>query len=231
MTEKNLPAKGEVDAFLNKLASAPKPAPGPQGRLIFAMDATASRQHSWDRAVHIQAEMFQETKSLGGLLIQLAWYRGFGEFQASPWTAQSEDLARRMTAVSCRGGQTQIGRLLDHAIKETGRNKVNALVFVGDAVEENPDILCHKAGQLGLLGVPLFLFHEGTDPNAASTFAEMARLSGGACCRFDASSPQQLRELLSAVAVFAAGGRKALADYGKRRGGEVLRLTHQMGGG
>ena len=80
-----------------------------------------------------------------------------------------------------------------------------------------------------ILGVPVFVFHEGDDALAHRAFQQIAKLSGGACCRFDAGSAQQLRDLLSAVAVFAAGGRAALEDFGKRRGGQVLRLSYQVG--
>ncbi len=222
-------SRGEVDAFLRKLAavSTAKPA-GKRGRLIFALDATASRQPTWDRACHIQAQMFEQTTALGGLEIQLVHYGGFGEFNASPWLARSSDLLERMTAVSCRAGLTQIGKLLRHALAETRRQKVNAVVFVGDCMEENVDRLGHVAGQLGLLGVPVFLFHEGRDARAAQAFREIARLTNGACCRFDSGSAQQLRELLSAVAVYAAGGRPALEDYGRRTGGAALQITHQL---
>jgi hypothetical protein len=37
-----------------------------------------------------------------------------------------------------------------------------------------------------------------------------------------------LKELLSAVAVFAAGGRPALENYSRSRGAAVQRLTHQL---
>src|SRR3546814_950490 len=83
----------EVDAFLRKLADTPAPGPAggdKRGRLIFAMDATASREPTWDRASHLQAEMFKETEVLGGLEVQLVYYRGFGECKASPWVAESE---------------------------------------------------------------------------------------------------------------------------------------------
>ena len=133
-----------------------------------------------------------------------------------------------MTSVRCRGGQTQIAKVLDHAKREVEKAKVNALVFVGDALEEDIDRVCHKAGELGLLGVPMFLFHEGGDVVADRGFRELARLTGGAYCPFDAGSAQQLRDLLSAVAVYAAGGRHALLEYGNNRGEDVLRLTHQM---
>jgi len=230
---RNLPAAGakqaEVDAFLRQIAAAPAVVTaGGTGRLIFALDATASRQPTWDWACQIQAEMFQEAAALGGLDIQLVYYRGFGEFEASPWLGDSRELTRRMTGVRCLGGRTQIERVLDHAIAETRRQRVNALVFVGDCMEESIDALCHRAGQLGVLGLPAFLFHEGRDSLAEAAFQQMARLSRGACCPFDAGSARQLRELLRAVAVYAAGGQRALEDYGRRAGGEVLRLTRQL---
>lgn len=223
----------EVADFLDKLAATPAtPATreaGERGRLIFAMDATASREPTWDRAAHIQAEMFAETAALGGLDIQLVYYRGFLEFHATPWLGDADALLRRMSAVSCLAGQTQIGRVLQHAIDETRGHRVNALVFVGDCMEEDPDRLGQLAGQLGVLGVPVFLFHEGHDALAAHTFEQIARLSRGAYCRFDSASAHQLRDLLSAVAVFAAGGRKALADFSRRKGGVTLQLTYQIG--
>jgi len=229
-----LPAQSsssEVSAFLNTVATTPaRKRRGERGRLIFAMDATASREPSWDRAAHIQAEMFRETAALGGLDVQLAFYRGFLEFHTTPWMSDSEALLKRMTAVSCLAGQTQIGRIFQHALDETGRARVNAVVFVGDCMEEEVDQLGQLAGQLGLLGVPVFVFHEGGEPSAARAFQQIAKLSGGAYCRFDAQSAQQLRDLLSAVAVFAAGGRDALEDFGQRKGGEILRLSHKMKG-
>jgi len=225
------PATGSaVDAFLRQLATTPaaRPAPGQRGRLLFALDATASRQPTWDRACHIQAEMFKETAALGGLDVQLAFYRGFGEFEASAWFDRADDLLRKMTAVTCLGGMTQIGKVLKHALAEGKRQKINAVVFVGDCMEENVDALCHKAGELGLLGIPVFIFHEGRDRKAAEAFRQIALLTHGAYCRFDANSAQQLRELLSAVAVYAAGGRPALEDYSRRAGGATLLLTQQM---
>jgi len=221
-------SKGEVDAFLRQVAATPVRAAGGRGRLIFAMDATASREPTWDRASHIQAAMFSETADLGGLQIQLCYYRGILEFESSPWCTEAHALRKRMTRVFCAAGLTQIGRVLQHALEEAQRGKVHALVFVGDCVEENADELANLAGRLGLLGLPAFVFQEGHDPVAERSFRQIAHLSGGAYCCFDASSPQTLRDLLSAVAVYAAGGRKALEQFGRRRGGEVLLLTHQM---
>jgi len=100
--------------------------------------------------------------------------------------------------------------VLSHALKEASRQPLSALVYVGDCMEEEVDELCQRAGELALLGVPVFLFQEGDDGRARAAFREIARLSRGAHCRFDAGSAAQLKELLAAVAVYAAGGRKAL---------------------
>ena len=232
--DKDLPQKSSktaIDAFVQRVRSAPviKPA-RERGRLIFALDATASREPSWDRACQIQGEMFSQTAALGGLDIQLCYYRGYGEFEASQWLSSADALLQRMTSVSCRGGFTQIEKLLRHAIEQTKQKKVQALVFVGDCMEEDVDRLCHLAGELGILGVPAFMFHEGEEQVARRAFEEIARLSNGAYCAFDASSAAQLRDLLSAVAVYAAGGHKALQDFGEQRGEMVRRLTRQLDG-
>jgi hypothetical protein len=222
----------EVEAFLRQVKAMPtvRTAPG-RGRLVFALDATASRAPTWDRATRLQGEMFEAAAALGGLEVQLVFYRGFAECKASRWLASAAELHRVMGAVSCIGGETQIGRVLGHASKEAKTGKVNAVVFVGDAVEEKVDRLCRQAGELGLLGVPLFLFHEGRDPAVADVFRQMARLSHGAYCPFDGGSAEQLRQLLGAVAAYAAGGPAALADYGERAGGAALLLAGRVGKG
>lgn len=231
----HLPASAktaEVEAFLRQVAAMPaaRPASG-RGRLIFAMDATASREPSWDQACKIQGEMFEATAALGGLNIQLVFYRGFNECKASRWLSNARSLHAAMRAVYCVGGETQIARILRHAIKELAAHQIGAVVFVGDAMEEKLDELCGLAGQLGLRGVPVFLFHEGSDETVARGFKEIARLSHGAYCRFDSGSAAELRALLGAVAAYAAGGQVALARYGATAGGAALLLARQLGGG
>lgn len=205
-------SRAEIDAFLKQVRTL-KPAGAGRGRLIFAMDATMSRQPSWDLALELQADMFNAVKAVGGLDVQLVYFRGFNECQASKWVGDTEALARLMRKVNCEGGFTQIRKVLAHAKRESAACKVNALVYVGDCMEENVDELAQLAGELGLIGVPVFIFHEGREPRAELAFREIARLSRGAYCPFDAGSARQLRELLSAVAVYATGGRKALKDF------------------
>ena len=222
-------ARSVIDKFLDKVAATPAPVGGEgKGRLLFAMDATASREPSWDHACQIQGEMFEATAALGGLSVQLTYYRGFNEFRATKWLDNSRALVRHMSAVYCLGGHTQIRKVLKHAIRETKREKLGALVFVGDCMEENVDDLCAMAGELGLLKVPAFMFHEGGETQASLAFRQIARLSGGAYLQFDAHSAAQLKSLLAAVAVYAAGGRRALAKLGKRQGGAALQISHQV---
>jgi len=232
-THKKFPQKSSraaIDAFLEQVSSIPATrSAGARGRLMFAMDATASREHAWDRASHIQGEMFKETAALGGLDIQLCYYRGFHEFKASQWLSSSDELLKHMTRVSCQGGYTQIEKVLQQAIQQTKEKKVQALVFVGDCMEEDVDKLCQLAGKLGMLGVPAFLFHEGAEPVAQKAFQQIARLTRGAYCTFDVTSAGQLRDLLRAVAVYAAGGQSALQDFSKNRSEVVRKLTRQLG--
>jgi hypothetical protein len=219
----------EVAEFIAKMKALAPTAGEGRGRLIFAMDATMSRAPTWDMALKLQGDMFRAVKEVGGLDVQLVYFRGFSECRASKWVSDPDGLARLMTSVSCHGGLTQIGKVLAHALKESGAHKVNALVYVGDCMEEDVDRLCARAGELALIGVPVFLFQEGDDATAERAFREIARLTKGAHCRFDRGSARQLRELLTAVAVYAAGGRKALlALSGKRDGAGARLLLEQL---
>jgi hypothetical protein len=200
---------------------------GARGRLVFALDATMSRQPTWDMACSLQADMFKEAAGIGSLDIRLVYYRGLGECRASNWISDSDQLARLMGRITVQGGNTQIGRVLSETRREAVASGVRALVFVGDAMEESIDDLCTKAGELGLLKVPVFMFQEGHDPQAELAFREIARLTGGAWCRFDPGAAAQLRELLRAVAAYAAGGRVALQRL-SRTGGGAAALLGQM---
>ena len=183
-----------------------------QPRLLFAIDATASRQPTWDMAMQMQADMFHASVDVAPLAVQLAYYRGLGELHFGRWENDTRALAQRMSEVSCAAGRTQIGRLLQRALRQQGDAQARALVFIGDAVEEPAAALEAAAGACRLKSLPLFLFQEGNDPAVRDTFARLAQLSGGASERFDARSPGRLAELLGAVARYAAGGRAALEN-------------------
>jgi hypothetical protein len=223
-------SRSEIDAFLARARTLASPAAqaGQRGRLIFALDATMSRQPTWDTACRLQAEMFREAAAIGGLDVQLVYYRGFSECRASPWVSDGARLAGLMGGIGCRGGHTQIGKILAHARRETVKTRVQALVFVGDAMEEGIDDLAAAAGELGLKGVRAFMFQEGRDAIAERAFQEIARLTCGAYCRFDVGSAHQLAELLRAAAAYAAGGMRALADLSRGRGAATRQLLEQI---
>lgn len=217
MNKPKLPGTGSIgtdlDSFIQQANTLPQrqsSAISKTGRLIFALDATASRQASWDRACQLQGNMFLATQAIGGLAVQLCYYRGFHEFHHSDWLQDSRLLLKIMSRVQCLGGYTQLGRTLDHCLSETRHSNVQAVVIIADAIEESSDSLCNKAGQLGMLGTPLFMFQEGSDPSVRKTFKQMAQLSHGAYAHFDDNSAAELADLLKAVATYASGGSGAL---------------------
>ncbi len=223
----NRSGSSEIDAFIRQ-ARAMAPAEG-AGRLILALDATMSRQPTWDLACKLQGEMFDAAGKVGNLAVQLVYFRGYGECRASRFVGDTATLTGLMTRIECQAGATQIGKVLSHALKEHSRKRVGSVVYIGDAVEEELDLLADKAGDLGVRGVPVFVFQEGRDQVAEKALKEIARLSRGAWFRFDRSAASTLARLLQAVAVYATGGMKAL----EARGGaeDRLLLGHLKGGG
>lgn len=206
-----------VDRFLAQKAQ--------RARLVFALDATGSRQPTWDMACQLQASMFQEAANLAAVEVQLVYYRGLvgfdGECRASKWMPPA-GLIHAMRSITCRSGETQIGKVLAHVANETVATSVGALVFIGDACEESPDVLIARAGRLG---VPAFMFQEGGDENVEAVFRAIACASKGAYCRFDAGAARQLGELLRAVVAFILGGTQALAA---RQDAGAVKLLAQL---
>ena len=211
--------KSNIDEFLEAAAKKlPATSDSGRGRLIFALDATMSRQATWDMAQGVQGRMFATAAAHGGLDVQLVYYRGFSECKASRFVAQAQSLASLMTKIGVGAGQTQIEKVLRHVLDEARKTPVRALVFVGDAMEERLDILAGLAAEIGLLGVKAFLFQEGRDSIAEQAFRKIALLTGGAYATFDLSSPERLVALLTAAAAYAAGGRGALEFEARARG-------------
>jgi hypothetical protein len=201
-------AKSDIERFLAAAANVPARHAG--GRLVFALDATMSRQRTWDLAQSLQAEMFAAAANLGGLCVQLVYFRGFSECRASPFLDRGEGLAACMSKISVRAGRTQIGKVLRHVRNAAKAERIGALVFIGDAMEEQIEDLARLAGELRLLGVKGFLFQEGHDAVTEEAFRRVAFLTGGAYAAFDANAANRLKELLGAAAAYAAGGVAAL---------------------
>jgi hypothetical protein len=220
-------ARADIEAFLQQVrTAAPVNATG-RGRLMFALDATQSRQPTWDLACQLQGEMFEQVAAIGGLQVQLVYYRSLSECKASDWVPEPRRLAKIMSGIHCRSGATQIGKVLSHTLRESANASVGTLVFVGDAMEEKLDTLSGLAGQLGQRNVRAFMFQEGDDPVAERAFRDIARLTHGAYCRFAPGAADELRELLRAAAAYAAGGMQAI-EYLKGRHGGVVKLIEQL---
>ena len=218
-----------IDSFLSRAkALAPSNPTEATGRMIFALDATMSRQPTWDLAQSLQGRMFEAANGFGGLAVQLVFFRGLGECRASGFVTGGRGLADLMSKIKVKGGETQIAKILKHATEEARTSRVGALIFVGDASEENPDTLVALAGALATRGVKAFMFQEGADAQVRNLFKEIARVTGGAYAAFDPSAPARLAELLGAAAAYAAGGRSALEDQARKGGAEAKALLGQI---
>lgn len=204
-----------IQSFLERAKDAERSRP----RLVFALDATGSRQPTWDASSELQAEMFRAAGS--SVDVQLVFFRG-GTCMASQWFRDPASLLAAMRRISCQGGLTQVGKVLAHAQREAEKHAIRAVIFVGDCFEERLDDIKEAAAALGRKSVPAFLFQEGGDEEAASAFREIAWLTGGIYARFDAGSAKQLTELLRTVGRFAATNNAAALIQTREA---VLRLT------
>ena len=175
------------------------------------MDATASREPTWEQARRLHSELFSAALNEQTLAIQLCYFRGLGEFTATRWLTQPGALLDQMNCVTCEPGTTQIGRVVQHALEtHSASHPVRAVILVGDACEESAVSLASLAGRCAIKKIPLFLFQEGHEAHTRAIFEQLAQLSHGAYAPFDASSADQLRVLLAAVSRFAQGGTAAL---------------------
>ncbi len=215
----------EIDAFLSAANQLPMSSEKPSAttRIMFALDATASRQPTWDMACSLHAELFLAAREVGEVAVQLLFYRGLAELKKSPWITSKQRLLDLMQRVYCSGGMTQIARLLKEATKEAAKHPVKAFIFVGDCFEESEDEVLALAGQLSLLNTPVIMLQEGGFPEATSAFSKIAQLSGGAHLPFASGSAEHLRRLLGAAVNFAVGGRERLEQDGSAAAREVLK--------
>ena len=203
------------------------------GKLIFALDATASRGPTWDMARGLTGDMIREAASVGQLEMQLVFFSGGMDTPrrcaSSEWMTDPTRFVRTMEQVRCESGYTQIAKALEHAVNETMRDRVSATVLIGDMCEaeggDNIDRMAQTAHRLGQLRTPVFAFLEGDDRTAEAAFRKIAELSHGAFGRFDAGGAKQLGEMLKAAALFAVGGTAALED---RKDAASVLLLGQM---
>lgn len=170
-----------------------------------------SRLPTWDRAMTHQSSMFDVVGRTVDLTVQLVYFRWLDECRASKWVINAGALRNLMLGIACLAGKTQISKILKHAVKETTEEQVSALIYIEDAIEEGFEGFFQKPVELGVRGIRCFFFQDGQDIIAGRGFREMARLTEGAYFQLGPGSASELAELLSAVALYARGGMKALS--------------------
>ena len=133
-----------------------------------------------------------------------------------------------MEKIDCRGGHTQIGKILAHAKRENEAKKCRRWSSSAMPWRSRSTISAPRPANWACSASRRSCFQEGGDAVAEQAFREIARLSRGAYCRFDISAAHELAELLRAVAAYAAGGMKALADLKARHNSGAVKLLAQL---
>ena len=201
------------------------------GKLIFGLDLTGSREAGLKQARIATAEMFDAIRTFGKVEMKLVYYRGTDQCRESQWCADAEVLRRSMLKLSCERGSTQIAKLLRLVLAE--REKLSAVVFVGDHCEEDPEELLGLAKKLRDKGIPLFVFHECEDHDewslkAKPPFKRLAEISGGIYVEFKPDSGQVLRELLPSIAAFSTAGTEGVQRLALPVTAEAKQLRNRL---
>jgi hypothetical protein len=186
----------------------------PRGRVIYAVDATASREAGWRIACDLQAKMFRSAGSM--LSLQLVFYGG-DTCRASRWATSGDELARWMNTVQCEGGLTQIEKVLQHVLREHAKAPVQAVTFIGDAQEENLDVLVGLADKLGAAGIPLHMCQEGDVGSVRKAFRLLALRTGGTYSAFNPAAPQTIERLSAQLNEVARVAVASVAAIGVTR--------------
>jgi len=202
-----------------------------RGRVVFALDLTASRERTLEQARIATAAMFDAIKAVGEVALRFVYFRGTNECKASSWNSDPGALCESMLRLTCESGRTQIGRVLRMVLGE--KQRISAVVFVGDQCEEDSAGLEALAKALGEKSIPIFVFHECADDNdrslaAKPVFMLLAQASGGAYLELKADSGAALRETLSTVAAFTAGGAEGLTRIALPTSSEVRKLRQSL---
>jgi hypothetical protein len=202
------------------------------GRLIFALDLAASRESSVRKARRATSAMFETLREIGAsITVKLVYFRG-RECRATGWRDDPGVLVSAMEKLDCRPGQTQIAKVLRLVLNE--KERLSAIVLIGDACEDDPEELKELAEALGEKKIPLFVFHDhdGRDQEdveaAVPVFQDMAAASGGAYCPFGSESAEALRELLASVAVFSAAGAEGVSRIPQAQTPEARQLQGRL---
>jgi hypothetical protein len=193
-------------------------------RLIFGVDATASREPAWAAARSVTDALVRALP--GELDVALAVHGGSRLHTFTPFTSNPATLRDRAAGLGCIAGYTRMLPILDRAMTEPG---VRVVVYIGDVFEESLSKARRLADTMGLKSIRLFVLHDTADWTArrdGDLFADLARRTGGCVLPFDANAPDRLRDLLGAVAVYAVGGERLLHERRSALPGATLLLEH-----
>jgi hypothetical protein len=193
-------------------------------RLVFAVDATASREPAWKAARQVTDAL---VKALPGELdVALAVHGGSRVHTFTAFTSDAATLRDRAAGVACEAGLTRLLPILNASLKQQA---VKVIVYIGDVFEENLPHGRQLADSLGARGTKLIVLHDTADPSArrdAEIFWDLAKRTGGCVLPFDANAPGRLRDLLAAVAVYAVGGEQLLRERRDALPGAVALLEN-----
>jgi hypothetical protein len=197
-------ARGTVAAPVERrsLAGAAV-APPRKPRLVFAIDATASRDRAWEAAKQVTDCIFRAAP--GGIEVALAVHSGGKLARFSPFHPHVDNIRDEAAGVACVAGPTRMLDIMEETLRRTG---VKALVYIGDCFEEDMERGLAVAERLGLRGIKLVVLHDTTTGGTGSggAFRMMAARAGGLVLPFDMSSLDRLADALSAVGAYVAGG-------------------------
>src|SRR5271165_2696119 len=193
-------------------------------RLVFAVDATASREPAWAAARRVTDAL---VKALPGELdVALAVHGGSRVHTFTAFTNDARTLRDRAAGVSCQAGMTRLLPILATTLKQ---QSVRVVIYIGDVFEESLPHGRDLADSLGARGTKLIVLHDTSDNGArrdAEIFWDLAKRTGGCVLPFNANTPDRLRDILSAVAVYAVGGEKLLRERRHALPGAVALLEH-----
>jgi hypothetical protein len=146
-------------------------------RIVIVVDATISageflpsREISLEQARASVRPMFDAAPSLQ---VQVVYFRGAEECQASRWFDNPEEVAKTIAGIRHEPGWTQHGKAFRHIMREAGKRPIHAAVIFTDAVElrsrGNPngdvrDDLCKDAMRLRRLGCRISFAFKGVIP-------------------------------------------------------------------
>jgi hypothetical protein len=191
---------------------------------VFAVDATASREPAWNAARQVTDAL---VKALPGELdVALAVHGGSRVHTFTGFTNDATTLRDRAAGVACEAGMTRLLPILSTSLKQ---QSVRVVVYIGDVFEESVPHGRHLADSLAAQGTKLIVLHDTIDRAArrdAEIFWDLAKRTGGCVLPFDSSAPGRLRDILSAVAVYAVGGEKLLRERRHALPGAVALLEN-----